>query len=108
MALTKITSKVLGDEFNTSSALAGTAVDFQAAAVFTKTLAADTTFTFSNYKVGDVKLLVLSGDFTITWPTGAKRVSIAIYDGTATNYIQVECTDATTPVFLISYLKEQV
>lgn len=109
MALTKITSKVLGDEFNTSAAIAATEIDFEAAAVFTKTITANTTFTFSNYKTGDIKMVELTGNFTVTWPTGSKRVSAGSYDGTATpNYIQVECTSATTPVFLISYLKEQV
>ena len=42
MALTKITSKVLGDEFTTSSALSGTAIDWTASQVFTKTLSGGT------------------------------------------------------------------
>jgi len=46
MALTKITSKVLGDEFMTSSAISASAVDWEAGAVFTKTCTADTTHYF--------------------------------------------------------------
>ena len=40
MALTKVTSDVLADEFFSSSALSGTEIDWSDAAVFTKTLSA--------------------------------------------------------------------
>ena len=75
MALTKITSKVLGDEFTTSSALSGTAIDWTASQVFTKTLSGATTFTYTNDAIGMVKDLVLTGDYAITWPSGTKIIS---------------------------------
>ena len=46
MALTKITSNVLADEFTTIEAMSANDVDFTSAKVFTKTLSVDTTLTF--------------------------------------------------------------
>ena len=94
MALTKITSKVLGDEFTTSSALSGTAIDWTTSQVFTKTLSASpTAFTFTNDEIGMVKDLVIDGDHTMTWPTGTKIIS-GTYDGSVPNLIQVVKTGA--------------
>ena len=78
---------LLGDEFTTSAALA-TDVDFSTAQVFTKTLSANTTLTFSNTEIGMVKDLVVTGDFTLTFPTGSK-IAAGEYDGTVSNLIQV-------------------
>ena len=72
MALTKIKYGVLGTEFTTAATVAAADIDFSAAAVFNKTLTADTTFTFSNTSIGMVKDLVITGDFVITWPAGTK------------------------------------
>ena len=62
MALTKVTSAVLNDdavsydklgaEFTTAATISASAVDFSTAQVFTKTLSADTTLTFSNAFTG--------------------------------------------------------
>ena len=93
MALTKITSKVLGDEFTTSSALSGTAIDWTASQVFTKTLSGDTVFTYTNDEIGMVKDLILTGDGAITWPTGTKIIT-GTYDGSVPNLIQVVKTAA--------------
>lgn len=93
MALTKVTSSVIGDEFTTSQALTGNDINFKSAQVFTKTLTADTTFTFSNTAIGMVKDLVLTGDFVITWPTGTK-IAAGTYSGTVSNLIQVVVTAA--------------
>lgn len=93
MAITKITSSVIGDEFTTSQALSGNNVDFKSAQVFTKTLAADTTFTFSNTSIGMVKDLVITGDYVITWPAGTK-IAAGTYSGTVSNLIQVVVTAA--------------
>ena len=87
MALTKIKYGLLGSEFTTSAALA-TDVDFSTAQVFTKTLSANTTLTFSNAEIGMVKDLVITGDFTLTFPTGSKTAT-GEYDGTVSNLIQV-------------------
>lgn len=98
MALTKIIGELiadssikrsnLGDEFTTSTVISASDVDFSAAQIFTKTLAANTTFTFSNASIGMVKDLVITGDFTLTFPTGSK-VATGEYDGTVANLIQV-------------------
>ena len=103
MALTKITSKVLGDEFTTSSALSGTAIDWTASQVFTKTLSGPTTFTYTNDEIGMVKDLILTGDYGITWPTGTKIIS-GTYDGTTTNLLQIVKT--ATGQYWLSISKE--
>lgn len=83
-----ITYAKLGAEYTTSAAVAASDVDFSTAQVFTKTLAANTTLTFSNDSIGMIKDLVLTGDFTLTFPAGSK-IAAGEYDGTVSNLIQV-------------------
>lgn len=78
----------LGAEFTTSAAIAASDIDFSTAQVFTKTLSADTTFTFSNDSVGMVKDLIITGAFVPTFPVGTKVVA-GTYDGTVSNLIQI-------------------
>jgi len=88
----------LGTEFTTSYTLpvpgAGLPmnVDFSSAQVFTTTLSADTTISFSNQAIGMVKDLVITGDFVLTLPAGS-TVSGA-YDGTVENLIQIVATSS--------------
>ena len=89
----------LGTEFTTSAALA-TDVDFSTAQVFTKTLAADTTLTFSNDAIGMVKDLVITGDHALTLPAGSTVAGT--YDGTVSNLIQIVVTGASEYWFSIS------
>jgi hypothetical protein len=99
MSLTKITSKVLADEFTVSSEISSSAVDWEEGAVFTKTCTADTTLTFSNVKTGMVKTLVIDGNYSITWPSGVKWLN-GLYSGTATkNIIQLISTNDDTEIF---------
>ena len=105
MALTKVASSVLndnavtydklGNEFTTSAALSASDVDFSTAQVFTKTLTANDTLTFSNVSTGMVKDLVIIGNFTLTFPTSVKIVS-GEYDGTVSNLIQIVSTNGAT------------
>jgi len=115
MALTKITTEVLedsavssvkiaddaisyaklGSEFTTASAMSADDVDFSSAQVFTKTLAANTTLTFSNVSTGMVKDLVITGDFTLSLPASVKTIS-GTYDGTVSNLIQIVSTNGAT------------
>lgn len=95
MALTKITSNVLADEFTTSAIISASDVDFTSAQVFTKTLTADTTLTFSNVKTGLIKDLIITGDFTLTLPASVKVIS-GTYDGTVSNLIQIASTNGAT------------
>ena len=83
-----ITYAKLGTEFTTSAAVAALAVDFSSAQVFTKTITADSTFTFTNVGIGMVKDLILTGDFVPTFPAGSKIVA-GTYDGTVSNLIQI-------------------
>jgi len=85
-------------EFSTSSSLTAGAtvdIDFDAAQVFTKTLTADDTLTFSNVSTGMVKDLVITGDFTLTLPASVKVIS-GTYDGTVSNLIQIVATNGAT------------
>lgn len=105
MALTKVTAAVLNDdavsydklgaEFTTAAALSASDVDFSSAQVFTKTLTADTTLTFSNVSTGMVKDLVLTGSYVLTLPASVKVIS-GTYDGTVSNLIQVASTNGAT------------
>ena len=55
-----------------SVAISSTAIDWSAGSVFTKTLSANTTFTFSNTKDGQtiiVRLTNTASNYTVTWPT---------------------------------------
>lgn len=78
----------LGTEFKTSASIAASDVDFSSAQIFTKTLTADTTFTFSNASIGMVKDLIITGSFTPTFPAGSKVVA-GTYNGAVSNLIQV-------------------
>ena len=77
----------LGAEFTTSAAVT-TALDFSTAQIFTKTMTADTTFTYSNVGVGMVKDFILTGAFVPTFPAGTKTVA-GTYDGSVSNLIQI-------------------
>ena len=83
-----VTYAKLGTEFTSTGILGGTVIDFAAAQVFTKTLTADTTFTFSNAQVGMVKDLIITGSFAPTFPAGTKVVA-GTYNGAVSNLIQV-------------------
>ena len=76
-------------------------VDFSAGQVFTKTLAANTTLTFTNFNIGEVKDLVITGDYTLTLPVAANIVT-GIYDGTVDNLIQVLCTSSSPAQFWVT------
>jgi len=90
-----VTYAKLGDEFTTASAMSADDVDFSSAQVFTKTLAANTTLTFSNVSTGMVKDLVITGNFTLTLPASVKTIS-GTYDGTVANLIQIVSTNGAT------------
>lgn len=105
MAITKVTTAVLSDdavtydklgtEFTTASVISASDVDFSSAAVFTKTLSANTTLTFSNVQTGMVKDLVITGNFTLALPASVKTIT-GTYDGTVSNLIQIVSTNGST------------
>jgi len=90
-----VTYDKLGAEFTTASAMSANDVDFSSAQVFTKTLSADTTLTFSNVSTGMVKDLVITGNFLLTLPGSVKNIS-GNYDGTVANLIQIVSTNGAT------------
>jgi len=105
MALTKVTSAVLNDdavsydklgsEFTTAAVISASDVDFSTAQVFTKTISADTTLTFSNVSTGMVKDIVITGTGTLTLPASVKVIS-GTYDGSVGNLIQIVSTNGAT------------
>lgn len=107
MALTKITSNVLADEFTASASVpSDNDVDFSSAAVFTKEITANTTFDIENPKVGDVKNILVEGNgteytisFEMSGSTGEtfNQIGTDTYDTTDGNFtlIQVVCADDT-------------
>ena len=65
----RIDSQLYGGEVEISAS----AIDWSLGKVFTKTLAGNTTFTFSNLKNGREITVVLdgsAGSYTVTWPGG--------------------------------------
>lgn len=70
-------------------------VDWNAGAIFTKTLTAKTTLTFSNVKLNKVITLCISGAFTLSIPVAAANIQ-GNYNGKRTNNIQIHCTNATS------------
>lgn len=107
MALTKITSGVISTEFSVASNLTPAAtvdVDWNSAQVFRMVPTSNTTFTFSDYKIGMVKILVVTGagsSYTLTFPSEAILLGGEYDDTSGTkNFIQIVCTDDDgTPEF---------
>lgn len=89
-----ITSAKLGTEYKTNVILTSgqNNIDFSAAQVFTKTLDADTTLTFSNATTGDVKVFYMAGNYQLTLPSGFTINGEWVAD--ETNVIQVLYTGA--------------
>ncbi len=88
------TSK-LAARYKSIIGMTGVDVDWSAGQVFTKTLSANSTLTFSNLHVG-VKDLEITGSYTLALPSGFKLIS-GEYDGSVLNFIQIVCTDPATP-----------
>ena len=82
----------LGVEFKAAVGVANT-LNFNLATQFTATISSGNTraFVFSNTKIGDVKTLLVTGDGTITFPTGSTIVA-GTYDGAKVNFIQIVVT----------------
>ena len=77
----------LGAEFTTTGAVT-TDLNFASNQVFTKTMTADTTFTFSGANIGMTKDFILTGAFVPTFPAGTKTVA-GTYNGAVSNLIQI-------------------
>ena len=82
-------------------------IDFSLGAVHTATLGGAHTGTFTNFKIGQVIDIIITGNHALTFSATASgtpainKVGTTAYDGTATQIIQVQCAsdDSTTPIF---------
>lgn len=92
-----VTYAKIGTDLKNSSAISASDVNWNASGIFTKTLSANTTFTFSNLRLNKVITLVLNGNYAVTMPSEVKIIS-GEYDGSTTNYIQLHCTNTAIPV----------
>jgi hypothetical protein len=90
-----VTYEKIASDLKSSEPVSAENIDWSSAGVFTKSISADTTFTFSNLQLNKVITIILSGDYVITWPSymDADHLISGSYDGTTTNYIQVHCTN---------------
>ncbi|MDX9703947.1 MAG: hypothetical protein RBU23_13025 [Candidatus Auribacterota bacterium] len=82
-------------EFEGAQSLSGTAIDFAAKPVRTKTITENTTLSFTNLTANRVITLLVSGDYALTFPASVKKIT-GEYDGTVSNLIQLLCVNATS------------
>jgi len=114
MALTKVTHNVLENRYTAINAIGTTSgafnIDFSLGVVHTVTLGGAHTGTFTNFKVGQVIDIIITGDHALTLSATASgtpsinKIGSTDYAGASTNVIQVVCTSASssTPQFLYS------
>lgn len=104
-----VTFAKLEDRYSELSPLgSGTsfALNFSTACTFTATASAAATFTFSGAVQGQVIDLIVTGNYALTFAeTGStfNRVGSTTYDGSATNLIQIVCTDDTSGAKIYHY-----
>jgi hypothetical protein len=67
-------------------------IDFSVKSIYTFTLTANTTLSFSNPQVNKVITLIASGAFTLTFPSSCNKL-YGTYNGAVLNYIQIHCTN---------------
>jgi hypothetical protein len=126
MALTKVTSNVLGNdsvtntqvgtEFTSTSALtagATVSLDYTSAQVFTLTPNANTTINITNPVIGVSKVIVMTGagssntlTFNVGGAAGTFNKISGDYDDTSSkkNFIQITCVGATEFWYSISQI----
>ena len=97
-----VTEAKLSTQYKSTSVISALNVDWSSSFVYTKTLGTNTTFTFSNLYVG-VKTLILTGNFTVAFPTGFTLTNGSeAYDGTKECLVEIICYDTSTPKGLIN------
>lgn len=100
----EITSANLGDEFDVEEVVSGTVLDWSKSGG-TKTLTAETTFTFSNLRVGTYNLRTI-GDFSIILPSGF-TYSGGERSASGETLYKIECMVVGTPVGYYIILKDE-
>ena len=108
MALTKISTGVIADEFQTVAepgASSAMTIDWNSAQIFrfTPVTSGATTLTFTDFTAGMVKILVLTGGGggSLTFPSTASNLGGSFVSTSGTkNFIQIVCTkDGASPEF---------
>ncbi len=91
----------LNSELKDEKALGGdTEIDWVDGITFTKTLAAGWTATFANSVIGKTIMVVTTGDYTITWPSGVDAsADFGDYDGTKRNVHFLTCVSTSIPLY---------
>ena len=88
-----ITYAKMGDEFTTSDLLITSQISWLKP-IYTHTLVINSIFSFTDLEVNKVITLIITGNYTISFPPYAKILS-GTYDGSVENYVQLHCTNAT-------------
>jgi len=116
MALTKVTSNVVGDEFTTSSELSAGAsidVDYTAGQIFTLTPNQNFTLNITNPVIGVQKSIIITGAggsytlaFTVGGASGTFNKISGDYDDTppTKNLVSILCVSATEFWYSISQI----
>lgn len=99
-----VTPTKLSSAFTTLETIASTVCNWSNMGG-TKTLPADTTFTFSNLRTG-VYFAVFSGDFSPTFPAGFTYVG-GERSASGESMYQIVCTDSSTPKGYYSIFKDE-
>ena len=90
----------LGAEFTTIVALgSGTEVNWANGQVFTKTLGANTTLTFTGVQTGMQINLVISGNYSLTLPTSVKEITANYAGADGEQLISIVSTNGNTEQF---------
>jgi hypothetical protein len=84
----------------------GTDVDWSLGVMFEKVLTADTTLTISNPVEGSTIKLVITGDFSITWPAGINVKETAGYVGANNNVFTITCIDTIVPEYSVLFVPD--
>lgn len=100
-----VTYAKVAAEYKDRIAMPALNVDWAAGQTFTKTIAANSTITFSNLRVG-TKFLEITGDYAIILPSGFTYAG-GERSASGVTLIQVVCTDPSTPVGWYVILKDE-
>jgi len=94
-----------GTEFKGDLTITSNAIDWSTGFYKAITLAANTTYTFTNLEKGKTIILKMTGSYTPTFPAAVVIVNGGTYDGTKQNYIIMTCVDSATPTVLTTINK---
>lgn len=94
-----------GTEFKGDLTITSNAIDWSTGFYKAITLAANTTFTFTNLEKGKTIVLKMTGSFTPTFPASVVVLNGGTYTGASQNYILLTCVDSATPLVFMTINK---